>query len=35
MRPCWHDEAGGCPYCRAIVIADDGPDPDDRDAPTP
>lgn len=27
---CWHGAPGGCPYCRSIVIADQGPDPDDR-----
>ncbi len=27
---CWHGVPDGCAYCAAIVIADDGPDPDDR-----
>ncbi len=29
-RTCWHGATPRCPYCAAIVIADDGPDPDDR-----
>lgn len=24
---CFHGTDGGCAYCRAIVIADEGPDP--------
>lgn len=26
MGDCFHGVTGGCPYCRSIVIADDGPD---------
>lgn len=26
MTTCGHGVDGGCPYCRALVIADDGPD---------
>lgn len=25
---CFHGVKGGCPYCKAIEPADDGPDPD-------
>lgn len=27
---CFHGVDGGCAYCRSIVIADQGPDLDDR-----
>jgi hypothetical protein len=30
MWHCIHGAPGGCAYCASIVIADDGPDPDDR-----
>lgn len=32
-RTCFHGVRGGCPYCKAIEPADDGPDPDDTYEP--